>query len=410
MQIQSLFQLINPLAFLLFAGGFLAIYLANRSLIAARVFAMSYAIGAVAFTIDFFRDGLPVVLGSFLTNGLYTATSVLFTAAISIRYAGRIPTAALSIAALGGFGAYAAYYFMEPDIYLRSIFINFVNAGVLAVGVFAMRKAAKRAIDKVVFIVNALLAAQCVIRPLLVGLFLDGPMTIETYTSSLFYLSLHLVLGALAIAMAMSLLVAFSMETIEDLGRRSVTDVLSGVFNRRGFEEEAEAAMRAMAAGDAAALLLADIDRFKAVNDTYGHGFGDRVIAQMGALFRGYSNAGRIAGRLGGEEFALFIPGARLADAANIAEAMRRKFAAVEFEAADRRQSFAASFGVAQLQKDDSLFDLLARADEALYLAKETGRDRVATEEDVNVARLDGALAMLERRQFRRTQAKRASA
>lgn len=412
MQIQSLFQLINPLAFLLFAGGFFSVYFANRSMRAAEVLGLCYAVGAVAFIFDFFRAPMPPVIAGFGSNALYTATSILFVSGVVMRYAARPPLAPIALATLAWAAVYTWFFFVADDIWMRTYAVNLGNGTILAIGLFSIPLSAWRGVNRIILGVYSLLTAQFFVRPFLIHYLSTGDMTMETYTHSLFFLSFHLIVGILAIAMAMSLLIAFSMEIIEDLSRRSVTDALANVFNRRGFEDEAHTRVhRAEIDGGAASIVLADIDRFKLINDTYGHAFGDKVIAQMGALFRGYSNAGRIAGRLGGEEFALLLPGARLSDAAQIAEAMRRKFAAIAFAAPDGGElRFTASFGVALRQPGETLFDILARADEALYLAKEDGRDRVATEEDVAVARLEGALDKLERRQFRRTQANRKSA
>ncbi|MBY0422537.1 MAG: diguanylate cyclase, partial [Parvularculaceae bacterium] len=122
--------------------------------------------------------------------------------------------------------------------------------------------------------------------------------------------------------------------------------------------------------------------------------------AAAGLLFRSFSHGGRVAGRLGGEEFALLIPDVRLEDARNTADAMRRKFAATPVAFDDAPKSFSASFGVALRLPHEPLFDALARADEALWLAKERGRNRVLTEADVQVSGLAGALAAQGRRQF----------
>lgn len=412
MEVQSLFQLLNPLAFLLFAGGFFDVYFANRSIRAARMLGICYAVGAVAFIFDFFRTPMPPLVAGFGSNGLYTATAILFTSGVVMRYAAKPPLAPIGIATLVWASVYAWFFFGADDMWMRTYAVNLGNGTILAIGLMSIPRDAWRGFDRVILGVYALLTAQFFIRPFVIDFVSAGQMTMETYTRSLFFLSFHLIVGVFAIAMAMSLLMAFSMDIIADLNRRSVTDALSGVFNRRGFEEDARALFeRVDAEGGAASIILADIDRFKAINDSYGHALGDKVIAQMGALLRGYSNAGRIAGRMGGEEFALIIPGARLNDAADIAEAMRRKFATFAFASPDGVElRVTASFGVALRQPGEMLFDVLGRADEALYLAKEGGRDRVATEESVSVARLDGALERLERRQFRRSPPNRKSA
>lgn len=399
---QSLFQLISPLAFLMFSGAFLGLHLAGRNRPAPLWFCASYGIGAAAFTIDIFRANLPPTLASLLVNALYMTMTVAFAAAIALRYRGRTPTGMLAAVGVGGFAAYLATYVSTGDVFLRTLAINLATVAVLCVGIAQMWGRAARPLDRIVFALLVALTAQGMVRPLAVGLVLDDPVTLANYTQSVLHLTLHLVVGALGIAMAMCLLVAHSLDIFEDLGRKSVTDPLTGILNRRGFEDEAALVLeRSRASGEAVSVILADIDRFKAINDRLGHAFGDTVIAEMGALLRGHCNGGRIAGRLGGEEFALVLP-ARLEDARNLAEALRRKFAAAPFVVGGKKASFTATFGVASFGAEDALTDVLARADEALYLAKEGGRDRVACESDVQVARLEGALDKLERRQYRR--------
>lgn len=403
MPVQSYFQLLNPLIFSLFAVAFLCVSVASPRARAAAWLSASYALGAAAFTIDFFRNYLPPIVGSFSSNFLYTATSAAAVVGFCLRYRRSAPTSPLAVASVLGFAFYLWLYFAVDGMAARTIGINLANGVVLTIGVVAVRRHVDRPIDRLAYALFAALALQCFLRPLLLFAMGAAPTSIREYTESTFFLTLHLVVGVIGISLAVTLLVAFAVETIEDLSRRSTTDALTGVLNRRGFEEQAAAALAAADGGSAGvAVVIADIDRFKAVNDSYGHAYGDRVIAQMGALFRNFSHGGRIAGRLGGEEFALVLPGARLEDACNTAEAMRRKFAATPIGEGAEARLFTASFGVAQRAPSEPLLDAVARADEALYLAKARGRNRVMTEADVAVSDLAGALERLERRKFRR--------
>lgn len=407
---QSYFQLLNPLIFSLFAAAFLCVSFVSPKARAAVWLSASYALGAAAFTIDFFRNFMPVIVGAMTSNLLYTATSSCAVIGLCLRYRHRAPIAPLFLAGGLSFALYLYLFLAFDGLAARTIGINLANGVILSIGVIAIARRIARPIDRIIFVFTFALAAQCFLRPLLFFAFQDEAIEIETYTQSAFFLTLHLVVGVIGIGLAVTLLIAFTMETIEDLARRSTTDAMTGVLNRRGFEEAAAAKLVELdAAGGSAAVILCDIDQFKAVNDTYGHGFGDQVIAQTGALFRGFSHGGRVAGRLGGEEFALLIPGARLEDARNTAEAIRRKFAATSFKIDGATHAFAASFGVALCVPREPLFDALARADEALYLAKDRGRNRVMTEADVRTSDLAGALAKLERRQFRKRAAIRST-
>jgi diguanylate cyclase (GGDEF)-like protein len=153
---------------------------------------------------------------------------------------------------------------------------------------------------------------------------------------------------------------------------------LSGLFNRGGFERHAEAAMRdAARRGLPVALVISDLDHFKAINDTFGHAAGDRVIEAFAGFLRSATNGNQIAGRIGGEEFAITLPGANLSGARLFAECARSAFAALPIDGLPDDRRFTASFGVAELRVGESFSDLMRRADEALYEAKKGGRDCV---------------------------------
>jgi len=160
-----------------------------------------------------------------------------------------------------------------------------------------------------------------------------------------------------------------------ELIRLATTDPLTGLCNRRGFFEQAsELRARAMPDGNLSAILL-DIDNFKHINDSYGHDAGDEAI-------RACADAARldkaVAGRLGGDEFALLLEQRTLPETIEIAEELRRRLAARPFETGKGRITLTWSIGVGEAQPDDSIDQLLARADAALYIAKEGGRNQVA--------------------------------
>jgi diguanylate cyclase (GGDEF)-like protein len=155
------------------------------------------------------------------------------------------------------------------------------------------------------------------------------------------------------------------------------TDPLTGLLNRRGFESEAEAAIAAAGGHNGRlAAVLADIDRFKRINDWHGHATGDVVLQRLSNYLRGALPEQCPVGRLGGEEFVFLIPDTSEAAAFELVESLRAGVPAIylaEFEAV----ALTSSFGITFLEAGDhSLIDLLARADVALYQAKATGRNR----------------------------------
>ncbi len=156
------------------------------------------------------------------------------------------------------------------------------------------------------------------------------------------------------------------------------TDVLTGVYSRRGWFELAEKEFsRARRYGRGFSLLMADLDWFKQVNDTYGHEAGDRVLNQFGEMLRDTCRRSDVIGRLGGEEFAILVPEtsaeAARTLATRITEACRELI--VHAEGGDARAS--CSIGVTELRiEDDRLDTVLTRADQALYAAKHAGRNQ----------------------------------
>lgn len=159
----------------------------------------------------------------------------------------------------------------------------------------------------------------------------------------------------------------------------ATTDELSGALNRRCFLEQVERMARE---SHGVALVMLDLDHFKSINDGFGHLAGDEALRQLVAVCRDSVREEDLIGRLGGEEFALALPGASLADAGRIAERVREKLAATTIAHDDDRFSITSSFGVAiWLDEDRSVEDLLGRADRRLYMAKRAGRNRVVVSE-----------------------------
>ena len=166
----------------------------------------------------------------------------------------------------------------------------------------------------------------------------------------------------------------------EKLRKQAITDDLTGLYNRRYFMRrlrQAFAHYRRSAQG--AVVLLLDIDHFKGVNDTYGHAMGDQVLKDLCDVFRARLRQTDVAGRLGGEEFAVLLFDTSVGDAAGVAEEIRAALASMTF-GTETGETFQVSVtcGVAGFAEDDETEDaILQRADDSLYLGKHQGRNQV---------------------------------
>lgn len=166
----------------------------------------------------------------------------------------------------------------------------------------------------------------------------------------------------------------------EMMHRLAVTDPLTGIANRRHLLEAAEQAVhQAWRDGTPLSVLQLDIDHFKQVNDRWGHPVGDRAICLLTQEMAAHVRPEDTIGRLGGEEFAVLLPGLERAQAVAVAERLRQAVAEARFDAGSGgAQGITVSIGVADLQDSDTGFDgVQLRADAALYRAKASGRNRV---------------------------------
>ncbi|MCJ2062034.1 diguanylate cyclase response regulator [Methylobacterium sp. J-088] len=164
----------------------------------------------------------------------------------------------------------------------------------------------------------------------------------------------------------------------EELIRLAETDPLTGALNRRAFFNRARIAAAQNGRPGGVSAILADIDHFKRINDRYGHDVGDLAITAVADLIAG----GGIGGRLGGEEFALILPGCCIADATARAERLRASVQDLRIRAGNATVTLSCSFGVSCWIDGDSVEALMKRADIALYAAKSGGRNRVVASSD----------------------------
>lgn len=171
----------------------------------------------------------------------------------------------------------------------------------------------------------------------------------------------------------------------QELRRLAETDPLTALLNRRSLKEKAEALIAAADCdGGAISLFVIDLDHFKQVNDRHGHPAGDAVIRAFADLLLGHMRAGHLVGRLGGEEFAVVLPGTDADEAKRIGERFLKLLRATHLPVSeDLDLQVTASLGIATRLAGETIGDLIARADQQLYRAKNDGRDCIRSGEDL---------------------------
>jgi len=377
---QFFISLLNPGIGLLFAAAFFLLWLNRRERYVAYA-AAAYTASALAFLILDVGPVLPMELQRLPANIGFLATGMLFAAAIIQRYALPVPWRAMGATAAVATAAFTWFLLGHPSIAARILTIS-IGAGIIAIMVVvALWPIQKRhLIDRVLFWVAAFSALNLIVRPVVLLSLTGGFDNYVGFQQSVYWTTVQFTQAMVSIAAAISLMVAVAIDQIAELRRAADDDNLSGLLNRRGFEAQADTALRrCIDETRPVALMIADLDHFKRVNDNHGHAVGDAIIAAFGAHVRAIAPANMIAGRIGGEEFALLVPGASIESARQLAEAVRTGLQAACADRIPANLCPTASLGIAIGAPGATLSALMEEADQALYEAKRTGRNRVRT-------------------------------
>ena len=374
---QFFIQLLNPGIGLLFAGAFFLLWLNRRDRYVAYA-AGAYAASAIAFLILDVGPALPLELHRIPANFGFLATGCLFAAAIIKRYGLPVPWRAMAVTTAVSMAFFLWFLLGQPSIAARILSVS-IGAGIIAAMVVRALWPIEKPylIDRVLFWVAALSALNLILRPIVLLSLGGGFDNYVGFQQSVYWTTVQFSQAMVSILAAISLMVAVAIDQISELRRQVDVDNLAGLLNRRGFEAKAGPALRRCIDDDrAVALMIADLDHFKQINDTYGHAVGDAIIAAFGAHVRQIGPPAMIAGRIGGEEFALLVPGAGIEAARQLAEAVRTGLHVACLDRIPAALVPTASLGLAIGAPGSTLSTLMADADHALYDAKRTGRNR----------------------------------
>ncbi|RVD72418.1 MAG: GGDEF domain-containing protein [Mesorhizobium sp.] len=374
-----LIALLNPTIALALGAAFLVLWFHQRHRPYLAVLAASYCLSAPGFLFQYFTLPVGMVLTKLVSNICFTAAACCLSSAIVARYGRRVPYIGIALTTGGGLAAFSWFMFVQPDLTWRILSMNF-GFGALSLLVAAELRTVRGngPTEKILFVLSLLSGLNFVVRTLIVVI-AHGPFpSYDGFYGSSYWTTALLSHALLSLLIALSLFSAAALDVMKALKAETHTDPLSGLLNRRGFEERAALLLDQCAkAKFPVAMVLADLDHFKALNDRHGHAVGDRVIADFAAKLSFATGTRGAAGRIGGEEFAVLLPLCDLASARLFAEAIRSLYSSGGVASLPRGVSVTASFGVAARTGDEGLAPLMRRADDALYKAKKNGRDSV---------------------------------
>jgi diguanylate cyclase (GGDEF)-like protein len=371
---------INLFIAAIFAISFGVVAAFQRSSDAARWLSAAYGLGVLnvglEFLLPFQTD--PRLVGSLIFLDFLVATGLLVVGTAR-HYRVAVPWRTLALVVFASSVIIAIIIGWPRESFLRMMLYQGPYALMMLIGAWVIwRSPVKRVLDYMLLVLFVLCALQFLGKPFLAAAIGSGARP-QDYMASR-YAAFSQTLGAfLLLSNGLLLLLILVRDLMEEMTARSETDRLSGLFNRRGFEDRVNPGIDALRrSGLPGAMLIADLDHFKRINDAHGHEAGDEVIAAFAETLRETSGDHFVLGRLGGEEFAVFLPGVEVSGARLFAESVRVSLENREIAVLAPGESATVSIGVAQIEAGDRQSDALRRADGALYEAKRDGRNRVA--------------------------------
>ncbi|KRC70069.1 putative diguanylate cyclase YcdT [compost metagenome] len=367
-------SLIAPALLLVFGAAFFAIWFFFRRrafLLHLAAGCALFAVGAVSQVLYWPRD---TGLNALCSGVLYTSAACLVVQGILARAGVRLPWLAFGVFTAAMMGVLWYFYYIDRNLLVRVYALN-VGMGLLFCGAaLRMRRAPRRRrVDTALFVVVLLFGLHFLPRTLL-SLGARAPQGALAFADSRFWQLLQLSLAVFSVTLAIALLVAIAADAIDEVRSEGDRDWLTGVYNRRGFEARARPQHAHARAG--AALIICDVDHFKRVNDLHGHQSGDMVLQHVARALSGAVREGDVLGRIGGEEFAIYLPDAAGTEARAYAERLRRAVQDAP-RILGAEISVTISVGVAQAGQAETWESLFRRADGKLYQAKHAGRNQV---------------------------------
>lgn len=365
----------------LLAASFLVLAASGARRDAAHWLAFSYVLGIGYFLIEFsipaFRDArLPVTIAF----AVFLAATIAFNVGLALKYDVAPPSLPMLLFLVTA----TAIVYLAQDLPRHALTrmmayqLPYAAMQMMALAIVWLSKRRHGLLDRLLMAVLALSALQFASKPFLAHALGGWGANPQSYLQSNYAMVSQTMGTIFALAVALLALGILTRDALVEATLKSEADALSRLLNRGGFQAHAGIALRsARKQGVPVSLVLADLDHFKAVNDSFGHASGDHVIEAFAGFLRDTVARHHVVGRIGGEEFAILLPGTNLTSARLFAEGIRSAFSALPIEGLPPAHRCTASFGVAELQPDEGLAELMRRADEALYGAKKAGRDQV---------------------------------
>lgn len=369
---QFFFTLLNPAVAAILAVTFLVLWRKRPDQTYLAMLALAFFCSGVAFAIN---DLVPY----FESWASRIVANLMFLVAIAsacigglLRVGEPIPLRLFAISSATSAVMFCWYLFVEPSTEARIYVVSAAYIVLTAKTVWMLFRARPRGLDWLFVSLSSTLLLLAIARPVATLLKQLDTNSGGSFRDSAYWATVQAVTPVIAIAMGLAFLFALASRLFDELTAEANRDFLTGLLNRRGLDKGVQ---KLLGSAPDAAVMIVDIDNFKLVNDTYGHGTGDQVIAAVARILTKQGEADLVA-RTGGEEFTLFYRSIQRPTLLEHAEAIRHEMAQTEFPGLPYDRYVTVSMGLHPRINAETISDMMSAADRALYDAKRAGKDR----------------------------------
>lgn len=372
---QIYFSLLNPAIAATFAAMFLALWRRWQFQRHLLLLAGAFLLAAIGFAV---YDLAPLADDSarrLVSNACFVGAITMACLAAFVRAGVQVPMPAFVLTLIACALSFNWFLFVDNQVTARIVIMGLTLALLASTTVFCLLKAGpSTTADRLIVLAAAVCIILSILRPALTLIGFLSTSDAASFSQSSYWITVQAFSPILFGMVALLFLAAMSIDTFDQLRAEANHDYLTGLLNRRGFEAAVVVAL-ASARTNRPVLVMADIDNFKLINDSFGHKVGDQVIAGIARALSSHANA-RLVARVGGEEFALYYDDHDSAKLHRHAEDIRAAVRRISVPGLPPNHPLTVSMGMHGRRANETLSEMLIEADRALYRAKTSGKDR----------------------------------
>jgi diguanylate cyclase (GGDEF)-like protein len=365
------FAFLLPFIFITF--GCLFLLVSHWGSQSARRWGIGYLLASGGFLTPWTFPTLPAELHALAADALFLGAAYCYSDALFLHFGKTRFTRLRAGFALAVYGVIAYAIQVRHSLGDELLFGDIGFACLMSFPLPFIWPKANQRIEKLLLVMASLAVADCVIRNVILVGILPASDGLESFATSIYAYAMQVTSSVLGMLLALTAIANVILQAMAAYREAAERDPLTKLLNRSGFER----AVAAIGKTDFA-VFVADIDHFKTVNDRYGHAKGDQALIAFADIFRRFLPASSVVSRFGGEEFVVCLPGVRAADAGYLANTVRLALEYHDWPSLGIDRRITASFGIGNpAAADHSIHETIARADKALYAAKDAGRNKV---------------------------------